>query len=266
MLDGVDINLQRVRGAARVAIGSDNGLVDLYQQGSAKAMLPATHNGSPEVVFLNTSGGLTGGDRLSYDLSVGEGGDVTAATQTAERVYATRTGVAEVDLRLTVGARAHLNWMPQETILFDKSALHRTTRIDLADDATCVFAEMITLGRAAMGETVSQLDLLDRRVIARNGAPLFIDPLRLTSFDLVSRGPSGLGDATALATVGYIGPEAEDRLDPLRRILPDCAAASAWDGKLIVRAMSPDPYRLRCAVGSILTHLRGAALPRVWQI
>ena len=68
--------MQRARGDARVGLvldGTRMRLTDLRQAGSAKAMLP--HVGAlPEVVFLNTAGGLTGGDEMSYRLDLGAGG------------------------------------------------------------------------------------------------------------------------------------------------------------------------------------------------
>lgn len=265
MLDATPIAHQRTRGKAHIRLGLDGALETLFQQGSGKIMLPRCHGSVPEAVFLNTAGGLTGGDRLDYRIDLAPGARLTATTQTAERAYATNGGVAEVDVTLTVGEGAHLDWLPQETILFDRSALHRTTRIDLAPGATCLFAEMLTLGRAAMGERVETLDLLDRRIVTRDGTALFVDPMRLSGLDVISRVPAGLGTATALATIVAIAPDVADRLEPLRRTLPETAVASAWDDKLVVRAMCPDPYRLRRDVAAILKHLRGADLPRVWQ-
>ena len=101
------------------------------KQGSAKAMLPRV-SGVPEVVFLNTSGGLTDGDALSYRLELGAGCRVTATTQTAERVYASRGAAARAKVQAQVGAGGHLDWLPQETILFESSHLARDTQIDLA--------------------------------------------------------------------------------------------------------------------------------------
>ena len=59
----------------------------MRQSGSAKVMLPRTHSGVPEIVFLNTSGGLTSGDRLEYSVTLGAGTRARATTQTAERAY-----------------------------------------------------------------------------------------------------------------------------------------------------------------------------------
>ncbi|MEM6480107.1 MAG: urease accessory protein UreD, partial [Pseudomonadota bacterium] len=78
--------LQRARGHA--AIGYRDGkLKQLSQSGSAKVMTPACHGQSPEAVFLNTAGGLTGGDRFTFSASV-EDGALFLTTQTAERAYA----------------------------------------------------------------------------------------------------------------------------------------------------------------------------------
>lgn len=265
MLDATPITYQRTKGAAHIRFGAGGALERLFQKGSGKIMLPRCHGPVPEAVFLNTAGGLTGGDRLDYRIDLAPGTRLTATTQTAERAYASNEGAAEVDVTLTLGEGAHLDWLPQETILFDRAALHRTTKIELADGATCLLAEMLTLGRAAMGETITRLDLVDRRIVTRDGAPLFVDPLRLTGGDVTARDPAGLGAATALATIVAVAPDVDDRLDPLRRILPGTAVASAWDGKLVVRAMAAYPYRLRRDVAAVLKHLRGADLPRVWQ-
>lgn len=265
MLDATPLLHQRTHGTAHIRLGSDGALQTLFQKGSGKIMLPRCHGSVPEAVFLNTAGGLTGGDRLDYKIDLAAGTRLTATTQTAERAYASSGGAAEVDVTMTVGAGAHLDWVPQETILFDRSALHRTTRIDLAPGGTCLFAEMLTLGRAAMGERVVTLDVIDRRIVTRAGASLLVDPLRVTDSDLSGGDPAGLGAAKALATVILVAPDVQDRLAALRRILPDTAVASAWNGKLVVRAMSPDPYRLRRDVAAVLKHLRGVDLPRVWQ-
>ncbi len=95
--------MQRVAGRAGAVIGPGGRLERLWQQGSAKAMLPRMHGRAPEVVFLNTAGGLTGGDRLDYTLEVGAGAVVVGTTQTAERAYRSSGGAARVETRLMVG-------------------------------------------------------------------------------------------------------------------------------------------------------------------
>ncbi|MBD3678396.1 MAG: urease accessory protein UreD [Rhodobacteraceae bacterium] len=268
-LPDTPVTMQRTRGRAAVTIGA-RGLERLHQSGSAKAMLPRMHGAVPEVVFLNTSGGLTGGDRLSFEMELAAGARAVATTQTAERAYASSGGVAEVQVTHRVGRGGALDWLPQETILFDGSALDRRTEAHLEGDARFLFVETLVLGRAAMGETVARLDLTDRRMVFRDGAPVLAEPLRLGAEALARREAiATLGGARAFATLGLVAPGAEDALGPVRAALAEDgveAAASGWDGKLVVRAMARDGYPLRRLVARLLTVIRGAELPRVWQM
>jgi urease accessory protein len=272
MLDAAPVVMQRARGRAAVSLGLARGatrIERLHQSGSAKAFLPNVHGPMPEVVFLNTAGGLTGGDRLSYAATLGPGARATLTTQTAERAYRSVSGPASMTVDLEAGRGAVLHWLPQETILYDGAALDRRTTVALAGDATCLMVESLVLGRAAMGESLGALDFGDRRTILRDGAPLLIEPLRLTSDILARRSPATLGQARAMATVILAAPGAEDALSPVRAALGEPgteAAASAWDGRLVVRALASDGWPLRRLVARILTTLRGGALPRVWQV
>lgn len=255
------------------APGGGTRLTRLYQQGSAKAMLPRVPGGLPEVVFLNTAGGLTGGDDLGYALDLGEGARAVATTQAAERAYRSLGGPpARVGVTLTAGPGAVLHWLPQETILYDRSALHRRTRVELASDARLVLAETLVLGRTAMGERLASVDLSDWREVRRDGRPVLVEPLRLTDAVLAERGsPAVLGQAVALATLALVDPLAEDRLAAVRECLHSLpegveAAASAWQGRLLVRALGRDAFALRRVVAACLPVLTGAPLPRVWNL
>ena len=62
----------------------------------------------------------------------------------------------------------------------------------LEGDAAVLLAEMIVLGRGAMGETVTSLAFEDRRVVTRDGRPVWIEPLRIDSGTLARPGPAGL--------------------------------------------------------------------------
>jgi urease accessory protein len=250
-----------------VARGGASRLTDLHQSGSAKAFLPQVHGPVPEVVFLNTSGGLTGGDRLMFSVALGDGARAVATTQTAERAYASSGGRAVMDVVLSLGASAALDWLPQETILFDRSTLARRTRADLGPGAHLILSETVVLGRAAMGETVRELEFSDWREVRRQGRPVLVEPLRITAATLQA-GPAGLNGARALATVALVAPGAEDALAAVRACMPDGieAAASGWDGKLIVRLIGPDLLPVKRGVARVLNVMRGVALPRVWQV
>jgi urease accessory protein len=266
--------LQRAIGRASVTLkpGMDGraALADLHQQGSAKAILPRAEGAATEVVFLNTAGGLTGGDRLDYALRLAPGTRATATTQTAERAYRSAGGTARAEVRLAVGAGGWLDWLPQETILFDGAALDRDIRLDLGPGAGCLFLESVILGRGAMGETVTGIRFHDTRAIRREGQPLWTDPLMIDTRTLARAGnPAMLGGARAMATLALVRPDAADRLPPLRAVLDEDgveSGASAMEGRLVLRMLARDGLPLRRQVMRALGLLRPGALPRVWQV
>lgn len=263
----IPVPLPRAHGLIRAGFAVTRGatrLARLHQAGSGKAMLPP--GAGCEMVLLNTSGGLTGGDRMQIAVAQGPGTRLVVTTQTAERAYRSVTGRARVSARYDVGAGAHLDLLPQETILFDRASLLREQEVALAGDATCLWVETLILGRAAMGETVAQLDLSDRRCVTRDGRPVFIENLRLGDAVLAQGGPALLAGARAFATLVLVAPDAADRLGRARDALGADGAASAFDGKLVARLMAGDGWPLRQALMRLIRAIRPGPLPRVWQI
>ncbi|WP_103333106.1 urease accessory protein UreD [Pseudotabrizicola formosa] len=267
--------MQRSRGDAWVSLAHGAAglrLTGLRQQGSAKCILPhgaVGRQGPPEVVFLNTSGGLTGGDVLSYAVTLGPRARAVATTQTAERAYRSSGGPAQVRVTMSIDAQGWLDWLPQETILFDGSHLDRRTTLDLGPGAGCLLLECVVLGRAAMGETVARVGLSDWREIRQSGRPVMVEPLALTDRALQT-GAAGLGGARAFASVAMIGQGVADLLNPVRAVLDEpgvTAAASAPESRLMLRMMAGDGWPLRRQIARCLAVLRrGQPLPRVWQM
>lgn len=272
MLDSGPISqLQRSRGSASVGFSCRQGrarLATLQQSGSAKAMLPRVVGTVPEVVFLNTSGGLTGGDHLAYQLDIPAGAQVTATTQTAERGYASAGPAAQVAVTARVGAGGRLNWLPQETLIYEDAHVSRETKVELAGDAACLMVETIVLGRHAMGEFPRNARLTDRRLVSRDGRPVWAETLRLDAHALSLTGqPAVLNGAKCFAIIALIAHDAPDLTDRVRATLtePGCeSAASGWQGKLLVRITAPDGWPLRRQIARTLRAL--TPLPRVWQM
>ncbi|MEP2781391.1 MAG: urease accessory protein UreD [Pseudoruegeria sp.] len=273
MLDSGQIKMQRAAGKAAVGMSMRGGRVcldDLHQSGCAKVFLPQIHQPVPEVVFLNTAGGITGGDRLNYTLNVGAGAQVTGTTQTAERAYKSCGGTGEISVNLSVADGARLDWLPQETILFDESNVSRRSEVQLHGSASVLMVETVILGRMAMGEALNDLSFFDARHVLRDGVPVFIEPLKITGETLRARsGAAMFGEATALSTIAFVAQGAEDVAATLRDLDNDPAvsvAVSGWNGKTVLRLMAKDGWPLRLAVARIVTQLRGAPMPRVWQM
>lgn len=271
------IRLERARGRASVAFKARDGatvLDRLHQEGQAKIRLPKSHGGEPTTaVLINTAGGIAGGDRLVWGARFGAGTRAVVTAQAAERVYrssATDGGLSgEVTTRLEVEAGASAEWLPQETILFDRAALDRRLEVEMAADASLLLAETVVLGRAAMGEAVGACRLVDRFRVRRGGRLVFADTFRLDGGpgEILAGRATG-GGATAFSTVLWVAPGVEARLDGLRAVLDGLASdagASAWDGMIVVRLAQASARTLRDDLVRIMLHIRQADLPRVWS-
>ena len=197
--------------AQRVAARGELGLLHaggrtridrLYQEGAAKIRMPRTAGDPFEAVLINTAGGLTGGDRLDWSISVGAGASATVTTQTCEKIYRAASGIAKVGCRMSVGDGGRLAWLPQETIVFDNSAFRRTIEVDLAADAEALIVEATVLGRRAMGESVVQASFADRWRVRREGRLVHAEDFAIgPDAGKQLAAPPALGSASCVATV-----------------------------------------------------------------
>ncbi len=267
--------MQRVRGTARIGFTGISGqtrLKDLFQSGAAKVRLPKVYDEPATAVLINTAGGLTGGDRLDYEVSIESGSHAIVTTQAAERAYRSLGTTARVSNQLSIEVGSTLEWLPQETILFDHSRVTRQITADLVGDARLLMLESVVLGRAAMGERLEKVFFKDAWRIRRDGKMIFADDVRLDGDpEEFFRGPATGAGGQAMATLLESAPDAEDRLEKARKYIDELpkpaaqAAASAWNGHLIVRFLAPDSRMLRLSLMAFLENYRSARLPRVWH-
>src|ERR1700755_2352403 len=108
----------------------------LHESGSLRVRFPSPETQGLSAVFVNTAGGIAGGDRFEFDIAAGEGARLTATTAAAEKIYRAQGPAAQVKLTLKAAAGSHLSWLPQETILFDQARVSRRIDIDLAGTAS----------------------------------------------------------------------------------------------------------------------------------
>ncbi|WP_158807111.1 urease accessory protein UreD [Beijerinckia sp. L45] len=258
--------------ALRAAFARHGGVtqrVRVLESGALRLRLPR-HASPCEGIILNTGGGVLGGDRLDLAFALGAGAAVVLTTVAAEKIYRAEAEPATIATRLTLAAGARLDWLPQETILFDRARLARSLAVDMAADASLLAAEMLVFGRLAMGETAVAGSLRDDWRVRRDGRLVFADATRLQGdIATILDRPALGGGARAGALILFVDGQAEAALDPLRAALAAFeaveAGASAFDGILVARLLARSPEALRAAMVAALGILRNGALPRVWQ-
>ena len=102
----------------------------LYQEGAAKIRMPEVQAGDPlEAVLINTAGGLTGGDRIAWEIEVGRRRCRSPSRpRPAKRSTARSGGHAPRSGCRCRRSGARIAWLPQETIVFDRSAFSPAAR------------------------------------------------------------------------------------------------------------------------------------------
>lgn len=241
----------------------------LRQSGAYRALFPRSGDRALTSVFVNTAGGLTGGDRMSLSATAGHDSRLTLTSQAAERIYRAQSGtIARVTTDLTIETNARLDWLPQETILFDRSALKRRLNVTMAAGATFLAVEPVVFGRIAMGETLQDSLFHDDLRITRNEELIFADAIRLSG-DVESQlaATAVANGARALAIVIYVAPDAEARLPALRALMPGTGGASLIrPDVLFARFLAPDSYLLRRDLIPVLELLHDGPLPKTWTL
>jgi urease accessory protein len=265
----------RQRADARIALGvarfgGATGVARLSERGSARLRLPRGKGLPLEAVTINTGGGIAAGDRFATDIEVGAGADLVVTTAAAEKIYRSDGDTAMVATTLRLGPAARLDWLPQETILYDRARLARRLDVDMAGDATLLVFEATVFGRTAYDEVVASGLYEDRWRIRRAGTLAYADTIRLAGPIAAQMGrPSVANGARAMATLLYVAPDAAARIDEARALLEGArceAGAGAWNGLLVVRWLAHDIETLRHEAARVMTGFGGRPLPRVWHL
>jgi len=272
----------QTHGAASVTFARNDGatrLAGLYQRQPLRVLFPEVPAGEiPTAVLVTTSGGLVGGDRLDVSVAVGDGAEAMVFGQAAEKVYRSAGPTSRIAVALAVAGDGWLEWLPQETILFDGARLQRRTRIDVAPGARVLAGEILVFGRIAGGEQLGRGLLRDAWEVRRQGRLQWADALHLED-DIadVLADPACFDGATSYATVVHAGDDVAARLDLARALLARDESglrtgATVVNGVLVARWLGRDAATLRRSFGNFWAAFRAAVggrrdtLPRLWHV
>jgi urease accessory protein len=238
----------------------------VFEDGSLRVRFPNAAPESLEAVIVNTGGGMTGGDRFTIELVVGEGASLIAGTAAAEKLYRSNGPDAEMTVRLELAGGARLAWLPQETIMFDNARLSRRTDIDLGPGASLLMAEAVVFGRFAMGEAMNCGLYADSWRVRREGRLIFADGARLDGAIAERLAQSAVtAGGIALATM-LIAPWDNSTSS---RVLAACeqfqveVGISSWNGIAVARLCADDAAELHQDLVAVLAAI-GQRVPRLW--
>jgi urease accessory protein len=256
-------------------------LSHLYQTDPLRALFPDAPPGEPPTaVLVTTSGGLVGGDRLRIAVDMAPGSSAHVTAQSAEKIYRSEGPDTALDISLTVGAGARLEYLPPETILFEAARLRRRAAVELAADAVLLAGEILVFGRIASGERMASGLVHDAWEVRREGRLIWADRFHLTDDSLGSlhsktADPACLDGATACATLLLAAPDAAAFLVGARESIAASGVrggATVVSGVLVARLLGNDAQAVRGAYVRLAGHLRQAQaglpsrLPGLWHV
>jgi len=254
------------------AIGRRTVLARRQHQGPLVVQRPFyPEGGICHVYLVHPPGGIVGGDHLGLNVQATPGSHALITTPAATKFY--RAGPhpsATMHQQLQV-TDAALEWLPQETIVFDGARATTRTEVRLHGSAQFLGWEIACLGRPANAETLRHGALAQDLLLYQDGRPLLLDRLRLQGGSPALDAIWGLAGMQALGTL-LMYPAKQVDLAALRALQAPSVrfALTRVQDVLVCRALALHAEPVRNLFMQMWLQLRPALLgceaiaPRIW--
>ncbi len=235
-------------------------------------------------VIVHPPGGIVAGDSLAIDVQLDANANALITTPGTQKWYRSSGKQAHAVTRLRVAESASLEWMPQETMVFDGAWAAQVLDIVLAPGARFFGWEMLCLGRTTRGERFTNGEFRQRiRLVrvdldAHQNAPMWRESMLLLGNDPLLSSPLGMRGLPVMATAWIVcPPEAQDSaalLSEIRAALNDAtqaAASSPEPGLIVVKVIGDAPETVRNLLIAVWSKIRMQVfghkpeLPRIWS-
>ena len=132
------------------------------------------------VYIVSPSGGILQGDRYHIDIKLGSNTFAHVTTQGATRIYKMEKNYASQIININVEEKAYFEYIPDQIIPFRNSRFYQEVNLNVHDNATMIYSEVIVPGRIASGEAF-EYDICYMKTVGRNqlGKTRFIDVVKL---------------------------------------------------------------------------------------
>ena len=126
--------------------------------------------------IISPSGGVLQGDRYRIDITLSKNALFHLTTQGATRIYRMDKNYATQVVNITVGEGCYFEFIPDQIIPYRNSRFYQKVMLNVHDNATMVYSELLVPGRVASGESFDY-DICYLKTIAKNqdGELRFID-------------------------------------------------------------------------------------------
>ena len=228
-------------------------------------------------VMLHTAGGIVGGDRNHISFHLWPNAQALITTATAGKIYRSNGLQAIQSMQMQVDADACLEWLPQETIVFDGGVYRQEMHVELAPGAKWLGWEITRFGRTARGERFLTGDWKSYTEVWQQGLPLWIDRQWLPGGKNIIDSPHGLAGLAIVGSLAWIGQPVEPEIVEKARVLfpkhsSSQAGVTCLPTGLLCRYRGSSTTEVRNWFTEVWQLLRSPylnrsiCLPRVWQL
>jgi urease accessory protein len=179
--------------------------------------------------ILHTAGGIVGGDRLNINIDLQSQARAVITTAAAGKIYGSNGSIATQKIVQNIGENACLEWLPQETIIFNGALVCQHLQVNLTATASWLGWEINRFGRTARGERFTTGIWTAATEVYREGMPIWIDRQILSGNDTIDSA-NYLAGYPIVGTLAWIGVGSLD--SPDRLVSKDLvnSARSLFDG------------------------------------
>jgi len=221
------------------------------------------------VYILHPPGGVVGGDKLNISVKAEANSHALLTTPAAGKYYRSEDLWANQSVEIEVANDAVVEWLPQETIVYEGAHLKNSMNVTLAENSSFIGWELFTLGRPACDERFDfgAVDLNWR--IACNNKPLLIERLRLNSEAFAARW--GLQGFAACGTL-FAKSARRETLSAVQELIGDAPnrGVTLIDDILVCRGLDGRSDLLRAFFEQVYSLVRPqiankkVCFPRIW--
>ena len=259
----------------RISLGFENRnqqtfLTERQHQGPLLVQRPFYPEGPVcHVYLIHPPGGVVGGDQLEIIVDCKHNTEVLLTTPAAGKFYRSSGKTASQSVQLTVAEDAMLEWLPQETILFDGANVNSTTRIKLTHQSRFIGWEIVGLGRPVCDEAFDNGSALINIELYLENQPLLLERVILNA--KIIKAMCGMAQHSMMASL-LVYPATKDDLEKARICAGDQRffGATLVNDVLICRMLGAQAQPIRKLFTSIWQALRPghnqrqACNPRIW--
>ena len=113
-------------------------------------------NSLPEMAYLyvmSPSGGILQGDRYRTDVLLKNKAIAHMTTQGATSIYSMNANFASQIVNITVDENCYFEYIPDQIIPYKNSRYYQKVNLNVHNNSTLIYSEILTPGRVAMGES-----------------------------------------------------------------------------------------------------------------